>query len=87
VDSGADAGRATRPRAEVPRYRRTDQLVAMATHSDTGLKVGDDVVHAKFGEGVITHIRGTGEQAEATVHFVGHGDKHLSLVWAALRAR
>ena len=87
VDSGADAGRVTQRRADVPRYRRTDQLVAMATHSDTGLKVGDDVVHAKFGEGVITHIRGTGEQAEVTVHFAGHGDKHLSLVWAALRKR
>ena len=41
--------------------------------------------HAKFGEGVITAIEGTGDKAEAVVHFAGIGEKRLLLAWAPLR--
>ncbi|MCP4083893.1 MAG: hypothetical protein GY745_02360, partial [Actinomycetia bacterium] len=51
---------------------------------DIGLKVGDDVMHNKFGEGVILDIRGNGGDAEATVNFVGEGQKVLLLAWAPL---
>jgi DNA helicase-2/ATP-dependent DNA helicase PcrA len=54
---------------------------------DLGLKVGDDVEHPAFGEGVILDIVGAGEKAEATVHFAGVGTKHLALAWAPLRKR
>lgn len=50
-----------------------------------GLRVGDDVVHPTFGEGVIIDIRGQGEKAEASVRFTGIGTKHLSLSWAPLK--
>ncbi len=49
-----------------------------------GLKVGDDVRHTTFGEGVILAIEGAGDKAEAVVHFAGMGDKRLLLSWAPL---
>lgn len=48
-------------------------------------KVGDDVEHAVFGEGVILEIKGSGEKAEATVRFRERGTKHLALAWAPLK--
>jgi DNA helicase II / ATP-dependent DNA helicase PcrA len=52
---------------------------------DLGLRIGDDVEHPAFGEGVILDISGTGEKAEATINFPGAGTKHLSLAWAPLK--
>jgi DNA helicase-2/ATP-dependent DNA helicase PcrA len=52
---------------------------------ELGLRVGDDVAHPAFGEGVIIHIEGTGEKAEAVVNFPGVGQKHLALAWAPLK--
>ncbi len=50
-----------------------------------GLKTGDDVRHAKFGEGVILRIEGSGDKAEAVVNFRGGvGEKRLLLTWAPL---
>ncbi|MEX1217273.1 MAG: DNA helicase PcrA [Acidimicrobiales bacterium] len=49
-----------------------------------GLKVGDDVRHGKFGEGVILGIEGAGDKAEAIVRFPGFGEKRLLLAWAPL---
>jgi DNA helicase II / ATP-dependent DNA helicase PcrA len=52
---------------------------------ELGLRVGDDVEHPSFGEGVIIDISGTGDKAEATINFPGAGTKHLSLAWAPLK--
>jgi DNA helicase-2/ATP-dependent DNA helicase PcrA len=52
---------------------------------DLGLRIGDDVEHPAFGEGVIIDISGTGEKAEATINFGGAGTKHLALAWAPLK--
>ncbi|MDJ0770062.1 MAG: 3'-5' exonuclease [Ilumatobacter sp.] len=52
---------------------------------ELGLKVGDDVAHPAFGEGVIIDISGTGEKAEAVINFAGVGQKHLALAWAPLK--
>jgi len=70
--------------------RRIEHAVrAPATPRNTeqleGLKVGDDVEHAVFGEGVILEIKGTGEKAEVTVRFRDRGTKHLALAWAPLK--
>ena len=54
---------------------------------DLGLRIGDDVEHPAFGEGVIIDISGPGEKAEATINFPGAGTKHLSLAWAPLKKR
>jgi DNA helicase-2/ATP-dependent DNA helicase PcrA len=50
-----------------------------------GLRVGDDVEHTKFGEGVIMGIKGEGDKAEALVNFRDVGEKWLLLSWAPLK--
>jgi DNA helicase-2/ATP-dependent DNA helicase PcrA len=50
-----------------------------------GLRVGDDVAHDKFGEGVIIDLQGQGDKAEVTVRFRDVGEKRLLLAWAPLR--
>ena len=71
-----------------------DRIVEKALRSATGpakhgaesigLKVGDDVTHASFGEGVILMIEGSGDKAEAVIRFPSVGEKRLLLSWAPL---
>ena len=49
-----------------------------------GLRVGDDVRHNSFGQGVVVGIEGSGEKAVATVRFPGRGEKRLLLSWSPL---
>ena len=49
-----------------------------------GLRVGEDVMHAKWGEGVVLEILGRGDKAEAVVRFPDVGEKRLLLAWAPL---
>jgi DNA helicase-2/ATP-dependent DNA helicase PcrA len=51
---------------------------------ELGLRVGDDVRHDKFGEGVVVDISGSGDKAEARVRFRDAGEKTLLLSWAPL---
>jgi DNA helicase-2/ATP-dependent DNA helicase PcrA len=71
VDAAVNAGRRN---AQTP-----------ANSQELGLKVGDDVEHPAFGEGIILEIRGQGDKAEATIRFPSAGTKHLSLAWAPLK--
>jgi DNA helicase-2/ATP-dependent DNA helicase PcrA len=64
---------ALRPRP--PQQSGADQL---------GLRVGDDVRHAKFGDGVILSLQGEGDKTEARVRFPDAGEKTLLLSWAPL---
>jgi DNA helicase II / ATP-dependent DNA helicase PcrA len=64
---------------------RTRNAPQPANSQELGLRVGDDVSHPAFGEGVIIHIEGTGEKAEAVINFAGAGQKHLALAWAPLK--
>ncbi len=50
-----------------------------------GLRIGDDVEHDKFGEGVILDLIGGGDKTEAVVNFRDVGEKRLLLAWAPLR--
>jgi ATP-dependent DNA helicase UvrD/PcrA len=50
-----------------------------------GLRVGDDVGHEKFGEGVVLELIGDGDKTEAVVNFRDVGEKRLLLAWAPLR--
>jgi len=77
-----------------PMQRNRDEIVERAltpkgpTPSGAealGLRVGDDVRHAKWGEGVILDIEGEGDKAEATVRFPDVGEKRLLLSWAPLQ--
>jgi DNA helicase-2/ATP-dependent DNA helicase PcrA len=50
-----------------------------------GLRIGDDVRHNTFGEGVILELSGSGDKTEARVRFRdGVGEKQLLLSWAPL---
>ena len=49
-----------------------------------GFRLGDDVRHAKWGEGVVIHIEGSGDRTEAVVRFPEVGEKRLLLAWAPL---
>ena len=48
------------------------------------IKVGDDVEHSTWGEGVIILIEGQGEKAEAVVRFPSVGEKRVLLSWTPL---
>ena len=51
---------------------------------ELGLRVGEDVIHRTWGEGVILAIDGDGDRAEAVVRFASKGEKRLLLAWAPL---
>jgi DNA helicase-2/ATP-dependent DNA helicase PcrA len=51
---------------------------------ELNFKVGDDVRHNVWGEGVILMVEGAGDKAEAVVHFGSVGEKRLLLSWAPL---
>ena len=59
---------------------------AARSHSSAlvGLRVGDDVRHSQWGEGVVVDLAGDGDQAEASVRFGDTGEKRLLLAWAPL---
>ena len=87
--------RETERRTDAHRERVVDAALAAGRRNtpvpsdahDLGLRIGDDVEHPAFGEGVIIDLRGGGDSAEATVNFPGVGTKHLALAWAPLRKR
>ncbi len=71
------------------RERRIDAALKPAPPTPSGahsmgLRTGDDVRHAKFGEGVIISIKGEGDKAEALIRFRDLGEKVLLLNWAPL---
>ncbi|GGI55411.1 UvrD-helicase domain-containing protein [Oxalicibacterium solurbis] len=51
---------------------------------DVGWRIGEAVAHAKFGEGVIVNIEGSGGSARAHINFGRHGMKLLDLSVAKL---
>jgi len=51
---------------------------------DLDLKIGDDVLHRKWGDGVILDLRGSGDKTEVVVRFPSVGEKTLLLAWAPL---
>ncbi len=49
-----------------------------------GLRVGDDVRHKKWGDGVVLEVSGSGDKAEALIRFPGAGEKRVLLCWTPL---
>lgn len=54
--------------------------------SDTGFKLGQQVKHAKFGEGTVMNYEGSGQHARIQVRFSRHGTKWLVASFAKLEA-
>ncbi len=57
-----------------------------AAGAEGGLRMGQRVLHAKFGEGVVLQAEGSGERARVQVNFAGAGAKWLMLGYANLQA-
>lgn len=53
---------------------------------DTGFRLGQQVSHKKFGEGVITHFEGSGDSTRVQVNFSAQGSKWLVMQYAKLEA-
>lgn len=64
-----------------PRYTQKPPTSAVL---EGGLRVGDAVHHAKFGDGVITNHEGHGSSARVEVNFKHEGSKWLVLAYAKL---
>jgi DNA helicase-2/ATP-dependent DNA helicase PcrA len=75
VASAVSGGRSSSP---APRAAR-------APASAPALSPGDDVVHGKWGEGVVLEVEGSGDKAEVVVRFPSVGEKRLLLAWAPLK--
>ncbi len=96
---GSDGGRDINADIRADQDAHRDRVVEAAIRSgavtppapsnsqELGLRIGDDVEHPSFGDGVIIGISGEGEKAEAVINFAGVGTKHLALAWAPLKKR
>jgi DNA helicase-2/ATP-dependent DNA helicase PcrA len=60
------------------------QIAHKAAASGPGWRIGESVAHAKFGEGVIVNIEGSGSNARAQINFGRAGMKVLDLSVAKL---
>ena len=55
-------------------------------NSETGLRIGQVVLHGKYGEGVIMQMEGGGDRAKVVVKGTGVGSKWLMVVYGILKA-
>jgi DNA helicase-2/ATP-dependent DNA helicase PcrA len=78
-----------RPKAQFSRpsfsSSPSPQLSHRQTEADTGLFVGQNVSHAKFGSGVILNLEGQGSQSRVQVNFEHAGSKWLMASMANLQ--
>ncbi len=88
--------RRSRPNGFRSRFNTRDEIVERAIESgrkgrtparqksSLSLSVGDDVRHARWGEGIVVDLSGSGSEAEVSVMFSRVGEKRLLLSWAPL---
>ena len=65
-------------------YHRPSRFIGELAENDTGYKLGQRVRHAKFGEGTIVNLEGSGEHSRLQVAFQGQGIKWLVAAYARL---
>ncbi|AUH02397.1 DNA helicase II [Prodigiosinella confusarubida] len=75
-----------RLRASVSRPVNHQRLGTPVSQSDSGFTLGQRVRHAKFGEGTIVNLEGSGEHCRIQVAFPGQGIKWLVAAYARLDA-
>ncbi len=75
---------ATHKAAWVDAPESGNNQIAQKMERNAGWRIGENVVHAKFGEGVIVNIEGSGMQARAHINFGRNGMKLLDLGIAKL---
>ena len=67
-----------------PVHNRFSPMTSHASFEETGFKLGERVVHRKFGEGIVLNYEGSGEHARVQVNFDEFGSKWLVLAYAKL---
>ncbi|RUQ91534.1 DNA helicase II [Legionella septentrionalis] len=74
-----------RPKAPVqpPSYNKAYSAAPSAA-DEAGIKLGQSVHHAKFGQGVVLAVEGSGAHTRVQVKFAEHGNKWLVLAYANL---
>ncbi|KGD80133.1 MULTISPECIES: DNA helicase II [Tatumella] len=75
-----------RLRASVSRPVSHQRMGAPVTNNDSGFALGQRVRHAKFGEGTIINLEGSGEHSRVQVAFQGQGIKWLVAAYARLES-
>ena len=68
-----------------PRRREGEPAPRTHKQNETGFEIGQNVRHAKFGEGTILDCEGAGGTARVQVNFGQHGTKWLILSYANLQ--
>jgi DNA helicase II / ATP-dependent DNA helicase PcrA len=68
-----------------PGFSGRPPMVIPESNGASGLKKGQRVMHAKYGEGTVLVREGDGEDAKLTVHFGRHGVKKLMEKFANLK--
>jgi DNA helicase-2/ATP-dependent DNA helicase PcrA len=66
--------------------RQTKTVFAKPKEHESGFRIGQNVVHPKFGAGVIVDLEGQGADVRVQVNFKNHGLKLLALAVAKLQA-
>ncbi|KTC97400.1 DNA helicase II [Legionella geestiana] len=77
---GGGMGAMSRPRSSAPASRVSLQ------EQECGFRLGQSVVHARFGDGVVLAVEGSGANTRLQVRFSEHGSKWLVLAYANLSA-
>jgi DNA helicase-2/ATP-dependent DNA helicase PcrA len=79
--------RFSRQKAFAPDFsRQTKTVFAKPKEHESGFRIGQNVVHPKFGAGVIVDLEGQGADVRVQVNFKNHGLKLLALSVAKLQA-
>lgn len=84
-DDSAAKGRESRREEARRRVAARKGEPKPAPSADLGYGVGDDVLHDRFGAGVVQDVRPDGDDWEVTVHFADLGPKTLVASFANLR--
>jgi DNA helicase-2/ATP-dependent DNA helicase PcrA len=74
------------PDETLPQVSNAPEWTQMRRAHASGFRIGQSVAHARFGEGVIMSLEGSGQDARATINFGASGIKVLALGIAKLSA-
>jgi len=80
----SDVGRGSRDSGDTGRLSQSEQRAALRFDRGVPYRVGQSVAHARFGEGVIVGIEGSGDDARVQINFGRQGMKWLALSVAKL---
>lgn len=65
---------------------RFSNTITLESFDNSGFKLGQNVLHPKFGEGVVLNYEGNGAQSRIQVNFSDAGSKWLVVAYANLKA-